>query len=50
MKKLFIIGLFIACNANIDAFNLNNKNTDFKAGKLCGNCGGECGPKKPEIV
>lgn len=40
----------MACSMNIEDFNFDNKATSFKAGQACGNCGGECGPKKPELV
>ena len=46
MKKLFIIGLFAACNMHITAFNLDIKAKSLKAGQFCGDCGGGC--NKPE--
>jgi hypothetical protein len=48
MKKLLIIGLFVALSGYIDFFNLPTGTINFKINQAaCTNCDGSCKPEKP---
>jgi hypothetical protein len=49
MKKLLVIGLFIACNLNLDALQTESSTRTTKIGQLCGDDNCQCPDhKKPE--